>query len=225
MSSVILHIETCTKMCSVALSEDGKLIDFIENDSENYIHGEYLTVFIEEILQKNKLIPSKLAAVSFSSGPGSYTGLRIGLSVAKGICFALCKPLISVSTLNILAIIGKEKHPNTTLVPMIDARRDEVYCEIFDEKLNSIKPLSSDILDASSYQNFEPFVFFGDGAEKMSNLWFDRNTKIDPSIKLSAKGQVTLAYEKFIKNDFENLAYFTPTYLKEFMIDGGKKKH
>ena len=132
MSQFLLHIETCTKMCSVALSENGKLIDFIENDADHYIHGEYLTVFIEDILAKNKLLPNQLAGVSFSSGPGSYTGLRIGLSVAKGLCFALSIPLISVSTLKILASLGKEKYPNSTLVQMLDARRNEVYCEIFD---------------------------------------------------------------------------------------------
>ncbi len=222
MSQFLLHLETCTKMCSVALSENGKLIDFIENDADNYIHGEYLTVFIEDILAKNKLIPNQLAGVSFSSGPGSYTGLRIGLSVAKGLCFALSIPLISVSTLKILACLGKEKYPNSTLVPMLDARRNEVYCEIFDSKLKSIKPLSADILDETSYQSFEPFVYFGDGAEKMSSQWEHRMITFDASIKLSAIGQVAMAFEKFNKNEFEDVAYFTPLYLKEFATGGGK---
>lgn len=221
MSNFLLHIETCTKICSVALSENGKLLDCIENDADNYIHGEYLTVYIEEILAKNKLTPSLLSAVSFSSGPGSYTGLRIGLSVAKGLCFALSIPLISVSTLKVLASLGKEKYPCSTLVPMIDARRNEVYCEIFNPELKSIKPLSADILDETSYQNFEPFVCFGDGAEKMSNQWEHRRITFDTSIKLSAKGQVAQAYEKFIKNEFEDVAYFTPSYLKEFVTGGG----
>jgi tRNA threonylcarbamoyladenosine biosynthesis protein TsaB len=222
MSQFLLHIETCTKMCSVALSENGKLIDFIENDADNYIHGEYLTVFIEDILAKNKLLPNQLAGVSFSSGPGSYTGLRIGLSVAKGLCFALSIPLISVSTLKILASLGKEKYPNSTLVPMLDARRNEVYCEIFDSKSKSIKPLSADILDETSYQSFEPFVYFGDGAEKMSSQWEHRMISFDASIKLSAVGQVAMAFEKFNKNEFEDVAYFTPLYLKEFATGGGK---
>jgi len=222
MNHFLLHLETCTKMCSVALSENGKLIDCIENDAENYIHGEYLTVFIEEILSKNQLLPNQLAGVSFSSGPGSYTGLRIGLSVAKGLCFALSIPLISVSTLKVLALSGKEKYPNSTLVPMLDARRNEVYCEIFDKELTSIKPLSADILDEKSYQNFEPFVYFGDGAEKMSTQWENRKITFDESIKLSAKGQVALAYEKFNQNEYEDVAYFTPLYLKEFIIEGKK---
>jgi len=209
-------------MCSVALSENGKLLDCIENDAENYIHGEYLTVFIEEILSKNQLLPNQLAGVSFSSGPGSYTGLRIGLSVAKGLCFALSIPLISVSTLKVLALSGKEKYPNSTLVPMLDARRNEVYCEIFDKELTSIKPLSADVLDEKSYQNFEPFVYFGDGAEKMSTQWENRKITFDESIKLSAKGQVALAYEKFNQNEYEDVAYFTPLYLKEFIIEGKK---
>ena len=222
MNHFLLHLETCTKMCSVALSENGKLIDCIENDAENYIHGEYLTVFIEEILSKNQLLPNQLAGVSFSSGPGSYTGLRIGLSVAKGLCFALSIPLISVSTLKVLALSGKEKYPNSTLVPMLDARRNEVYCEIFDKELTSIKPLSADVLDEKSYQNFEPFVYFGDGAEKMSTQWENRKITFDESIKLSAKGQVALAYEKFNQNEYEDVAYFTPLYLKEFIIEGKK---
>lgn len=222
MNHFLLHIETCTKMCSVALSENGKLIDCIENDAENYIHGEYLTVFIEEILSKNNLLPNQLAAISFSSGPGSYTGLRIGLSAAKGLCFALSIPLISVSTLGVLALLGKEKHPDSTLVPMLDARRNEVYCEIFDSSLNTIKPLSADILDETSYENFEPFIYFGDGAEKMSNQWGNRNATFDSSIQLSAKGQITLAFEKFNQKKFEDVAYFTPLYLKEFVTGGGK---
>lgn len=208
-------------MCSVALSENGKLIDCIENDADNYIHGEYLTVFIEDILAKNKLLPNQLAGVSFSSGPGSYTGLRIGLSVAKGLCFALSIPLISVSTLKVLASLGKEKYPNSTLVPMLDARRNEVYCEIFDSELKSIKPLSADILDETSYQSFEPFVYFGDGAEKMSSQWEHRKITFDATINLSAVGQVSMAYEKFNQKDFEDVAYFTPLYLKEFVTGGG----
>ena len=209
-------------MCSVALSENGKLLDCIENDADNYIHGEYLTVFIEDILAKNKLLPNQLVGVSFSAGPGSYTGLRIGLSVAKGLCFALSIPLISVSTLKVLASLGKEKYPNSTLVPMLDARRNEVYCEIFDAELKSIKPLSADILDETSYQSFEPFVYFGDGAEKMSSQWGNRNATFDSSIQLSAKGQVNLAFEKFSQKEFEDVAYFTPLYLKEFVTGGGK---
>lgn len=209
-------------MCSVALSENGKLIDCIENDAENYIHGEYLTVFIEDILAKNKLLPNQLAGVSFSSGPGSYTGLRIGLSVAKGLCFALSIPLISVSTLKVLALLGKEKYPNSTLAPMLDARRNEVYCEIFDSSLRTIKTLSADILDETSYDDFEPFVYFGDGAEKMSSQWEHRKITFDASIKLSAVGQVAMAFEKFNQNEFEDVAYFTPLYLKEFATGGGK---
>ncbi len=222
MNHFLLHIETCTKMCSVALSKNGQLLDCIENDAENFIHGEYLTVFIEEILAKNNLLPNQLAAVSFSSGPGSYTGLRIGLSTAKGLCFALSIPLISVSTLEVLAFIGKQQHPNSTLVPMLDARRNEVYCEIFNSSFYTIKPLSADILDETSYDNFEPFVYFGDGAEKMSNQWGNRNATFDSSIHLSAKGQVDMAYEKFNQKEFEDVAYFTPLYLKEFLAGGGK---
>jgi len=217
MSIFILHLETTTKVCSVALSESGNLIDCIENGADNFIHGEFLTVYIEEILDRNNLKPLNLSAISFSSGPGSYTGLRIGLSTAKGICFALSIPLISVSTFESLAKIGAQKHPDSILVPMIDARRMEVYSQIFDSKLKTLKPLSADILDENTYSEFEPFVCYGDGAEKMQIYWKDRNVKFDSELSISAKGQVQLAYEKFISKQFENLAYYTPLYLKDFI--------
>lgn len=220
MSSVILHIESATKVCSVAISSNGKLIDCKEDASDQFMHGESLTLFIEELMQRNNLQMNDLVAVSVSSGPGSYTGLRIGVSTAKGLCYALKIPLIAIQTMESMAELGKEKHPNSTLVPMIDARRMEVYCQIFNSNLSTLKDLSADILDEVTYSEYEPFVCFGDGAPKMHQLWLNRNIIFDLELLPSAKGQVRLANEKFIKQEFEDLAYFTPFYLKEFMAGG-----
>jgi tRNA threonylcarbamoyladenosine biosynthesis protein TsaB len=220
MSSVILHIESATKVCSVAISSNGKLIDCKEDASDQFMHGESLTLFIEELMQRNNLQMNDLAAVSVSSGPGSYTGLRIGVSTAKGFCYALKIPLIAIQTMESMAQLGKEKYPNSTLAPMIDARRMEVYCQIFNSDLSTLKDLSADILDEVTYSEYEPFVCFGDGAPKMHQLWQNRNITFDLELLPSAKGQVRLANEKLIKQEFEDLAYFTPFYLKEFMAGG-----
>ncbi|NBR13018.1 MAG: tRNA (adenosine(37)-N6)-threonylcarbamoyltransferase complex dimerization subunit type 1 TsaB [Flavobacteriales bacterium] len=220
MSSVILHIESATKVCSVAISSNGILIDCKEDASDQFMHGESLTLFIEELMHINNLKMNDLAAVSVSSGPGSYTGLRIGISTAKGLCYALNIPLISIQTMDAMAKLGKEKYPNSTLTPMIDARRMEVYCQIFKTDLSTLKELSADIIDENSYSNYEPFVCFGDGAPKMHQLWQNRNIIFDLELLPSAKGQIHLANEKFIKQEFEDIAYFTPFYLKEFMAGG-----
>jgi tRNA threonylcarbamoyladenosine biosynthesis protein TsaB len=220
MSSVILHIESATKVCSVAISSNGKLIDFKEDASDQFMHGESLTLFIEELMLRNQLQMTDLAAVSVSSGPGSYTGLRIGVSTAKGLCYALNIPLIAIQTMESMAELGKEKYPNAQLTPMIDARRMEVYCQIFNSDLSTLKVLSADILDEETYTEYEPFVCFGDGAPKMQELWNNRNITFDLELLPSAKGQVLLAFEKFKNSDFEDLAYFAPFYLKEFMAGG-----
>lgn len=220
MSSVILHIESATKVCSVAISSNGKLIDFKEDASDQFMHGESLTLFIEELMLRNQLQMTDLVAVSVSSGPGSYTGLRIGVSTAKGLCYALKIPLIAIQTMESMAELGNEKYPNSTLVPMIDARRMEVYCQIFNSDLSTLKDLSADILDEETYTKYEPFVCFGDGAPKMQELWNNRNITFDLELLPSAKGQVRLANEKFNKKEFEDLAYFAPFYLKEFMAGG-----
>jgi len=220
MSSLILHIESATKVCSVAISSEGKLIDFKEDASDQFMHGESLTLFIEELMLRNQLQMTDLAAVSVSSGPGSYKGLRIGVSTAKGLCYALKIPLIAIQTMESMAELGIEKYPNNSLAPMIDARRMEVYCQIFNSELSTLKDLSADILDEETYTEYEPFVCFGDGAPKMQELWRNRNITFDLELLPSAKGKVRLAFETFKNSDFEDLTYFATFYLKEFMARG-----
>jgi len=214
--AIILHLETATKTCSVALSIDSKRIDVHEIHSDQFIHGEKLTLFIEEILTKNSISINHLSAVSISSGPGSYTGLRIGVATAKGLCYAKNIPLIAVDTLHAFENCARKSYPNQTICVMLDARRMEVYSSIFDTNSVQIKSLSADILDENSYQEFEPFVCIGDGGTKIIELWKDRNILIDESLHISASGQIDLAYGKFLAKDYVDLAYFEPNYLKEF---------
>jgi tRNA threonylcarbamoyladenosine biosynthesis protein TsaB len=218
----ILHLETSTKVCSVALSENGKLIAVKENLSADYSHSENLTVFIQEILVESKRTLKEINAISVTSGPGSYTGLRIGVSTAKGLCYALGIPLISVDALISLASIAVEKNPNKNLCALIDARRMEEFSAIYNENLQLIKPISADIIDESTYSEFEPFIYFGDGALKLQDIWKNRNCEIDISIHSSASGQISHAFKKFQLADFENVAYFEPFYLKDFMSKNSK---
>lgn len=214
--TTILHIETATKTCSVALSIDSKLVDTIETHSEQYIHGEKLTLFIQNILEKNSISFDQLSALSISSGPGSYTGLRIGVATAKGICFAKNIPLITIDTLNAFESCARSSYPNNTLCVMLDARRMEVYSTIFNAQQIAIKSLSADVLDENSYREFEPFVCIGDGGSKCKELWAGRNIIFNEHLQLSAAGQVESAFEKFMNKEFVDIAYFQPNYLKEF---------
>lgn len=217
----ILHLETSTKVCSVALSLNGQLAAICENEEDGYSHGENLTLFIQDVLQQAAISVRDVAAVSVSSGPGSYTGLRIGVSTAKGLCYPLAIPLLAIDSLTSLAETAKEKHPSVNLCPLIDARRMEVYNAIYDTSFSQIKPISADIIQPESYLEYEPFVFFGDGAEKLIELWKDRNCSVDLTIKSSARGQIRIAYEKYQQQQFEDVAYFEPYYLKDF-VGGGK---
>lgn len=219
--SNILHIETATKACSVALSKNGNLIALEEINDGEYSHAENITLLIQKAIEKAGIEMKDLNAVSVSSGPGSYTGLRIGVSTAKGICYALSIPLIAIDSLQALAQLGFEKYPNQTICALIDARRMEVYNTIYSEKEVLLKPISADIIDEHSYAEFEPFVYLGDGAKKLQEIWSNKNCKADLSIFSSAKGQIKPAFEKFQKKQFEDVAYFEPFYLKDFVA--GKK--
>lgn len=219
--TLILHIETATKSCSVALSNNGKLIALKESNDSEYAHGENLTLYISSVLEDAGKSIKQLSAVSITSGPGSYTGLRIGASTAKGICYALEIPLISIDALLNLSEIGRLKGITGTLCPMIDARRMEVYSTIYNSELQIIKPISADILDENSYDSFEPFTYFGDGGEKMNEIWNSKNRNFNNEILSSAIGHVRVAFEKFNSKQFEDIAYFEPLYLKDFI--GGKK--
>lgn len=213
MNNYILHLETATKVCSVALSNNGSVISIKETVSDGYIHSESLTLFIQDVLQDAQIELSQLSAVSVSAGPGSYTGLRIGLSTAKGLCFALNIPFIAVDTLTALKnVIPTGDIP---IIPMLDARRMEVYAQVFDTDGKTLQELDAIVLSEDSFSDFEPFVVLGDGAAKCKEMWGHRNITWYENVLCSAKGQASIAYEKFQKKEFENLAYFSPIYLKD----------
>lgn len=224
MDCYLLHIETATKVCSVALSKNGKLLVVKETDDSEYLHGEVITLFIEQVLKEADLTLKELSAVSVTSGPGSYTGLRIGVSTAKGLCYALSIPLISVDALYSLAVLTSNKYPDQSICAMIDARRMEVFSAIYKPDLSVQKPISADILDENTYSNYEPFVVVGGGSNKMIEIWDKREIKFDTTLKSSAVGQVPIAYEKYKTNQFEDVAYFEPYYLKDFVSTSKKTK-
>ena len=219
MSTVLLHIETATKVCSVALSVDGRLVALKESTSDSYIHGESLTLFIEEVFRTANLKIEHLAAVSISSGPGSYTGLRIGVSTAKGLCFALQIPLIQIPTLSSLMQLCRSEVPTQNLLAALDARRMEVYSLMQAPDGTILKSLSADTVDENSYSEFDPFVCFGDATFKLKELWANRALIFKDDIYCSAKGQVEIAYSKFKAQEFEDLGNFVPLYLKEFQTN------
>ena len=219
--SYILHLETATKVCSVALSKDGKLVALKEAKEDGYSHGENLTLFIQDVLDYEGIQSSELSAVSLASGPGSYTGLRIGAATAKGLCYALNIPLIAIDALTSLAELSNGKYEGFNRCPVIDARRMEVYNLFLDENGNRLKEITADVIDEESYKEFEPFVCFGDGAEKLQKLWIGRNIEFDFDIESSAKGQVALAHKSLQNEDFVDVAYWEPFYLKDFVA--GKK--
>ena len=219
----ILNIETSTKNCSVSLSNNGKTVHSKELSEAGFSHSEKLHVFIEEVLLESKLTFKDLSAIAVSKGPGSYTGLRIGVSAAKGLCFALDVPLISVDTLQVLA--NKAEVQNGIIIPMIDARRMEVYSAIFDKNYNKIREVQAQILDENSFSEIEETVYFvGDCNEKAKTVLTKNNfVFIEGKFYPSANEMSKLSFEKFQNNDFEDVAYFEPFYLKDFLITTSKK--
>jgi tRNA threonylcarbamoyladenosine biosynthesis protein TsaB len=221
--ALILCIETATKSCSIALAREGQLLACKEAVSQEYSHSEQLTVFIEDLLQEQHLTVQDLNAIAISSGPGSYTGLRIGVSTAKGLCYSLDIPLISISTLEAMAQLMTEKHSDKTLCPMIDARRMEVYCALFDQDEQT--EIEAKVIDATSFQKElqqKPILFFGDGADKCQEVLTHANAHFELEIYPSARGMIALANNKFANKQFEDVAYYVPFYLKEF-VAGVKK--
>lgn len=223
MKEYILHLETATKVCSVALSKNGQLRALKEIEEDGYSHGENLNLFIQNVCEQSQIKLKDLSAISLASGPGSYTGLRIGAATAKSLCYALEIPLIAIDALTCLKELAKEKYPNENLCALIDARRMEVYNAFYDKNGKQIKEISADIIDEDSYGEFTPFVCFGDGAEKLKEVWKEKDCVIDGTIKSSAKGQVAVAYRFFLDKEFKDAAYWEPFYLKNF-IAGKKKK-
>lgn len=216
--ALILCLETATTNCSVALSQDGALLALKEDKSNNYSHAEKLHVFIDEILKENNLNVTDLDAIAVSKGPGSYTGLRIGVSSAKGLCFSLDIPLISIATLASLA--AQVELEKGFVIPMLDARRMEVYSAVFDEKLNEIRETKAEILDENSFTDYlekDKTVFIGNGVEKFQAICTHSNAEFILDKLPSAREMCTLAEAKYKKSDTEDVAYFEPYYLKDFI--------
>jgi tRNA threonylcarbamoyladenosine biosynthesis protein TsaB len=225
--SYILQIETATTVCSVALAKNGQVVGVKQLDERN-IHAEIITLYIQELITQAAIQFADLDAIAVSCGPGSYTGLRIGISTAKGLCFALDKPLIAIETLEamIYGVMDEKKYNDMLLCPMIDARRMEVYTALFDAEGNKIEPTTASIIDESSYHEqlqTRKILFFGDGAEKCrSVLGGNPNATFLPEFFNSAAYLTQRAFEKFSGKNFEDVAYFEPYYLKDFIA--GKKK-
>lgn len=218
---LILLIETATTSCSVALSENGKILAVREANERN-IHASHITLFIEEVMLQAKKEYAELRAIAVSKGPGSYTGLRIGVSTAKGLCYALDIPLISVNTLESMAhglLKQEDVALSTYLVPMIDARRMEVYTGIYTANLGIVEDVNAKIIDQHSFDQFndQELILFGDGSEKFRDLFSEKSNIKIVSFENSASHLAAPAYEKLMKSETENLAYFEPFYLKDFV--------
>jgi len=226
--STILQIETATQVCSVAIAVNGKTIALKEEAAQN-IHAASLTLFIAAVMKEAKLTYADLDAVAVSKGPGSYTGLRIGVSTAKGICFALDKPLIAIDTLKMMAAGFLAEHPNYggLVCPMIDARRMEVFTAVFDHKLGPFEAVNAKIVDEKSFilELDSHFVtFIGDGAMKCEPVLVHQNAHFSTTNYNSASNMSALAHTAFENNTVEDLAYFEPFYLKDFVFTTPKAK-
>ncbi len=216
--ATILCIETATTNCSVAISVDGKLVTLQEDNNNQYSHAEKLHRFIQQALEKANLSLLNLDAIAVSKGPGSYTGLRIGVSAAKGLCFALDTPLISVSTLEALSYQVEKK--DGFIVPMLDARRMEVYSAVYNSDFKEIRKIEAQILDNTSFSEYleqGKVYFIGDGVAKFKEICFHPNAVFIDNQLPSAKQMVALAEAKYKKSDIEDVAYFEPYYLKDFV--------
>ena len=226
--ATILHIETSTDVCSVAVSEDGQVI-FDQEDHSGPNHAERLGTMVDEALSftDNHAIP--FDAVAVSCGPGSYTGLRIGVSMAKGVCYGRNLKLIAVPTLELLSVpilLREIPEEDALLCPMLDARRMEVYAGIYDRGLKPIRPIHADIVDGDTYKAYldeRPVYFFGNGAKKCQEAIHHPNAHFIEDIEPLAKWMQPLAEKRFLNEQFEDVAYFVPFYLKDFVAKMPKK--
>lgn len=232
--ALILNIETSTEVCSVNIAGDGKLL-YEKESLEGLNHSRMLTVFIEELFKENSLSPSQLDAVAVSKGPGSYTGLRIGVSVAKGLCYSLDIPLLALGTLGVMGKYAaenqedylQERDENVLFCPMIDARRMEVFTALFDAAGNLVEPVSAKIIDENSFAPMlakHSILFFGNGADKCRQALTHPNARFSGPPKASARFMINYAEEKFKNNNWEDIAYFEPFYLKDFIATIPGKK-
>lgn len=223
--ATILHLETATKQCSVALARKGKLLASRRLLNDSFSHSEKLHTFINEVLEETATAPDQLDAIAVSKGPGSYTGLRIGVAAAKGLCFALDLPLIALNSLEIL--IQSVAEPTDFILPMLDARRMEVYTAVFDGDKKWVQETAALVIDSRSFLEIaqeKKVIVVGDGAKKFQAL--------KPQIQADfpelpshpeAKDMIEMAWAKYNAQDFESLAYFEPFYLKEFQTTPPKK--
>ncbi|MBR5484644.1 MAG: tRNA (adenosine(37)-N6)-threonylcarbamoyltransferase complex dimerization subunit type 1 TsaB [Alistipes sp.] len=231
--SLILCIETGTDICSVGLARDGELVSLRESD-EGRDHAKNVAVFVDELLRENDVAAEELSAVAVGMGPGSYTGLRIGVSFAKGLCYGLQIPLVAVGSLDSLVQVAREDYEagiidveqwnDAVLCPMVDARRMEVYTQMFDAKGQSLNEVKAEIIAEDSFaewRNGRPFVIFGNGAAKCQEVLTDA---ILVNVTPSARGLAALAHQRFEAGQTEDIAYFEPFYLKDFIVIPSKKK-
>lgn len=224
----ILQIETATQVCSVALSIDGKTVAIKEEHGQN-IHASNVTLFIDEVVKAAGLTYQSIDAVDVSKGPGSYTGLRIGVSTAKGLCYALEKPLIAIETLEMMAAVFQMENPEYSglICPMIDARRMEVYTSVYNSSLEVIKPTSAKIIDETSFADLlsqNKITFLGDGAAKCAETLHHPNAVFSDQNFNAASYMSALASKAYNQEHFEDVAYFEPFYLKDFVVTQSKKK-
>ena len=227
--SCILNIETSTDVCSVAISDNGQVI-FNKEDHSGPNHAVKLGVYVDEALSFIDAHGISLEAVAVSCGPGSYTGLRIGVSMAKGICYGRDVKLISIPTLELMAVpVLLGEHPaeeDALIVPMLDARRMEVYAKVMDRALKEVRPIQADIVDAETYKEYldrGTVYFFGNGAEKCMEVINHPNARLVKGIEPLAKNMAPLAEKRFVEGKFEDVAYFVPFYLKDFVAKMPKK--
>ncbi|MBQ8866872.1 MAG: tRNA (adenosine(37)-N6)-threonylcarbamoyltransferase complex dimerization subunit type 1 TsaB [Bacteroidaceae bacterium] len=227
--SCILHIETSTEVCSVALSQDGACI-FEQEEPQGQQHAVKLGVFVDEALSFADSHAIPVDAVAVSCGPGSYTGLRIGVSMAKGVCYGRNLPLIGLPTLEVMSVpvlLRHELPDDALLCPMIDARRMEVYAAIYDRALRPVRPTAADVVDEATYQEFldrHPVYFFGNGSAKCQEKIHHPNAHFIPGIRPLAKMMYPLAEKAVALEDYKDVAYFEPFYLKEFVATVAKSK-
>ncbi|MBO9152697.1 tRNA (adenosine(37)-N6)-threonylcarbamoyltransferase complex dimerization subunit type 1 TsaB [Chitinophaga sp. GCM10012297] len=221
--ALILHIDTATSFGSVCLSKDGKELETLHN-ADQKDHAATVGLFIRRLLEGHGVRHEELGAIAVSAGPGSYTGLRVGAATAKGLCYAWKKPLIAISTLQMMASgLQSELREEGWYVPMIDARRMEVFTAVYDAGLKAEMPPQSMILTPESFASFldgKTTYFFGDGAPKWRSLLGSPTNAVFPAYQISAAHMVPLAEKAFASKDFQDVAYFAPHYLKAFFTPG-----
>lgn len=225
--ALILNIDTSTSVCSVALAKNGKVIALKENN-EGLNHSVLLGTYIDELLKETEITPHHLDAVAISMGPGSYTGLRIGVSMAKGLCFGAAKPLIAIPTLQALALsVSCRLQEDAWYCPMIDARRMEVYTAFFDKQNQTLIDTKAEIIDEHSFADLlanHKIYFFGNGSDKIKNILTAPNACYLEQVETSAAHMPEISEQHFAKKLFEDVAYFEPFYLKDFIATTPKKK-